>query len=89
MRDSVLSNLNIETEATSHGHIDLANEKTSEFCSKKQFVGRTGIGSSWVHPGTSSGGGRRARSLQATSFIQMFVKSRTRAKREPKTLESK
>lgn len=45
--DSVLS-VNTETEAASHGHINLANEKTSEFCSKKQFVGRTGIGSSWV-----------------------------------------
>lgn len=66
MRDDVLSNLNTETEAASHGHIDLANEKTSEFCFKKQFVGRTVIGSSWVHPGTSSGGGRKARSLQAT-----------------------
>ena len=67
MRDDVLSNLNTETEAASHGHIDLANEKTSKFFFKKQFVGRTAIGSSWVHPGTSSGGGRKARSLQATS----------------------
>ena len=35
MRGAILSNLSTEIEAASHGHTDLANEKTSEFCTKK------------------------------------------------------
>lgn len=55
MRGAILSNLSTEIEAASHGHIDLANEKTSEFCIKKTVYGKSwdrkkALGYTQAHP---------------------------------------